>query len=307
MQKCRLFFHRNSDALRVSPGISDPKHARAKTLQKVASTFLDGFVTASELECPIIEREIQTLPEADRGVCYEGAAAGKTVRDLTIQSDLNEASALLHSAESYSFLMYLGIGEAMAQLKLPPVLCNSVANERWSGQILEGYGFFDGYFNWYDALVHQKYPDGLEPGLRAAYDQGIGRAIYFVTNCNPQKIKDQISCFAPNRRAEIWSGAGIPTAYVGGLTEYELKKFLDYAGEYRAELVQGVLLGASARVKQNKIPDHTEMACNVICAERTINAVNYSEKLSQLLIQREQFSMFEWQKLVRQELRLDGC
>jgi enediyne biosynthesis protein E3 len=302
----RNFINRNRHRIRPGGAIADPKHARAQILRDVANTFLDGFMVAMEAPGQSVQKEISTLPKTERGVCYEGAAAGKTVRDLTANNDLYEASALLREEESYSFLLYLGIGEAMAQLKLPPQLCNAVAKERWSGQIIEGYGFFDGYFNWYDALVHQKYPQGLEPGLKAAYDQGIGRAIYFVTNCDPVQMRDMIACYAPERRSEIWSGAGIPVAYVGGLSERELKKFLNFAGPYRAELMQGVLLGASARARQNVIPDHTELACNVMCGDSTLDAVNYTDRLSQLLTDREQYSMFEWQTLVRRALRKDG-
>ncbi len=303
---CKKFLIDNRSRFRPSGALSDPKLVRAKELRKVAVTFLDGFTVASELSVQKVQREVGSLPQAVRGVCYEGAAAGKTVRDLTANEDLSEASELLRREEEYSFLVYLGIGEALAQMKLPPQLCNAVAKERWAGQIIEGYGFFDGYFNWHDALVNQRYPQGLEPGLKAAYDQGLGRAIYFATNCDPIQMRDMISCFSEDRRAEIWSGIGIPTAYVGGLTEREFKKFLNFAGPYRAELMQGILLGASARAKQNAIPDHTELACNMILGETTFDAMRYTEPLTSLLQEREQFTMFDWQSLVRAELRKDG-
>ncbi len=303
----RAFLSTNRNRFRPGGPISDPKHVKMGALRKVASTFLDGFAVASESTVnDALHREVRSLPQTDRGVCYEGVAAGKTVRDLTAHTDLSEASELLRDEENYSFLLYLGIGEAMAQMKLPPQLCNAVAKEKWSGQIIEGYGFFDGYFNWHDALVDQRYPVGLEPGLRAAYDQGIGRAIYFVTNCAPAQMRDMIACFPEERRAEIWAGIGIPAAYVGGLSEREFKTFLNFAGQFRAELMQGVLLGASARAKQNAIPDHTELACNIAFGESTFKAINYTEPLNLLLNERDHYSMFDWQSLVRRELRKDG-
>lgn len=299
------FFNRSKHRIRTDEN-SDPKHVRVQALRNVANTFLDGFSIAMESPDINVHKEISTVPKLHRGVCYEGASAAKAVRDLTANIDPSEASELLREKENYSFLMYMGIGEAMAQLKLPPQLCNAVAKEPWGGLIVEGYGFYHGYFKWHDALVHQQYPEGLEPGLEAAYNQGIGRAIYFVTNGEPVAIRDQIACFSPERRPEIWSGAGIPVAYVGGPSERELKKLSNFAGPYRAELMQGVLLGASARARQELIPDHTELACNIICGDSTINAVTYTDNLSKLIAEREQFSMIEWQSLVRHELRKDG-
>ncbi len=57
-----------------------------------------------------------------------------------------------------------------------------------------------------------------------------------MTNCDPVQMRDAIACFPEERRAEIWSGAGIPTAYVGGPSERELKKLLNFAAPFRAEL-----------------------------------------------------------------------
>jgi len=306
MASCqRYFLSRLAAKIRLGP-IDDPRHVKIKQLQRVAGLFLDGFGMAAGGTGSPLDRQLGTFAHVDRGVAFEGAAAGSAVSDLIRHGNHSESSLLLKNNPNFSFLIFLGIGEALAQLKMPPQLCNSVANERWSGQIIEGYGFFDGYFNWYEAIVKQRYPIGLAPSLRAAYDQGLGRAIFFMTNCNPALMRDYISSFHITRRAEMWSGAGIPIAYVGGNSERELKKLLDFAGHYRAELMQGVLLGASARTQQALVPDHTEMACNIICGESAIVSVDYTDRLSQLLVNREQYSMFDWQLSIRQELRCDG-
>jgi hypothetical protein len=306
IENCRTFLVKRNRLGIITP-VDDPGHARATTLRRVANVFADGFALASAGDCGQTKTELETISREERGVGYEGAAASKAVSDLTRLTDLHEATNLLHDSKSYSFLMYLGIGEAMAQLKLPPQLCNSIANEPWSAQVMEGYGFFDGYFNWFESLVRQKYPEGLPPNLADAYDQGLGRAIYFVTNCNPAQIRDYISYYPQARRKELWSGAGVPTAYVGGPSDRELKKLLDYAGTYRAEFMQGVILGASAREKQSFIPNHTEAACNIICGSRAPIAVQFSNDLELLISQRENYTMYSWQELVRNELRKSAC
>lgn len=329
LNRCQNWVSRRTD--RPPAAIVDPGFVSASTLRHVARTFVDGFSIATEIETGRLGYEIGTMAATDRGVGYEGAAAGKAVLDLScshwsecsmsrglgdermeessevFEPKLTEAGYLLKDASRYSFLLFLGIGEAMAQLKLPPVLCNDVARELWSGQIIEGYGFFDGYFNWYEALVLQKYPTELAPVLRAAYDQGLGRAIYFISNCSAAKIREQINTFPIERRAELWAGVGIPAAYVGGLTERELARLIDFAGSYRAELMQGVLLGSDARAKQLLIPDHTDMACNIICGARLSEAMELNSQLTSMLAERESYSMYDWQMATRRILRIEAC
>ncbi|MBX9668877.1 MAG: DUF1702 family protein [Candidatus Obscuribacterales bacterium] len=93
--------------------------------------------------------------------------------------------------------------------------------------------------------------------------------------------------------------------FVANYFRTRVQKVFEFSGPNRAELMQGILLGASARAKQNAIADHTEPACNMILGETTSDAMRYTEPLTSLLQEREQFTMFDWQSLVRAELRKD--
>lgn len=322
LERCRLWLARRGNLSKAEP--CDPALTTARHLRHVAETFVEGFSIAFENDSSRLIKEIDVMHATDRGVGYEGAAAAKTVLDLTNQKRLSfshlgaepgsisdetlpQSTSLLQNAEPYTFLLYLGIGEAMAQLKVPPVLCNDVSQQLWSGQILEGYGFFDGYFNWYEAVVNQRYPAALKPELRAFYDQGLGRAIYFISNCNPNMMRDYINNFSLERRRELWAGAGIPIAYVGGPSEKDLKKLIDFAGPFRAEIMQGVLLGSTARSKQLLVPDHTELAFNMVCGMHAADANSLQADLDRLLQKRESYNMYDWQLQMRKLLREDAC
>lgn len=286
----------------------DPNFLRAAEFRRITILFLDGFGAALESETPKVESDIDKLPLIDRGVAFEGAAAAKAVIDLSATNfSKSETSSLLIDSSRYSFLIFLGIGEALAQLRMPPQICNAFSDENWSGQIIEGYGFFDGYFNWHNAIIKQVYPAELNLDLRAAYNQGIGRAIFFMTNGNPQKMRDSILSFEPTRRAELWAGAGLPTAYIGGHTERELRRLIDLAGEHRAEFMQGIMLGTSARNQQSFIPEHTELATKIVYGASALKSIEYSDSLSKLIDSRESYSMLDWQHMVRRELRRDMC
>lgn len=279
-----------------------PNSARHKS---VATAYLDGLSLASEYCVTELNDLLCALEPADRGVYYEGAAAGKALSSFSRNQSLEDVVSLLRAAPEYSFVLYMGIGEAMAQLKIPPTLCNTVAENPWGGQIIEGYGFFDGYFRWFDTLVHQVYPSDLAPGLRAAYDQGLGRAIYFVTNGRPRDIKDYISTFAPARQKELWAGLGQSTAYVGGPSESDLRKLLDLSGNDRFELMQGVLLGLSARIEQNFVPDYTETARSIICGIDSAKETIVNSNVQELVLNRRDYPIFSWQKSIRESLSLE--
>jgi hypothetical protein len=300
--RCQSWFKLKKDT--ISPGskvcdFSLPSSARHRS---VASAYLDGLSLASEYNAKSLNEMLCALDPSDRGVYYEGAAAGKTLSAFASNQKLDETLSLLQSAPEYSFVLYMGIGEAMAQLKVSPTLCSTVADNPWGGQIVEGYGFFDGYFRWFDTLVHQTYPKDLPPDLRAAYDQGLGRAIYFVTNGRPREVKDYIATFAPARQKELWAGLGQSTAYVGGPSESDLRKLLDLSGNDRFELMQGVLLGLSARIEQNYVPDYTEAARSIICGISSSKETIVNSDVQELILKRREYPIFSWQKSIRDSL-----
>lgn len=301
---CRRWLKRYSGALHVQY-TADYTLPAAAEMRAVALSFLDGFALAGTYGPTKLVTYISSLPAGHRGIYYEGAAAAKAFGDMASQDDLLETMRLLDEVPQYSFLLYMGIGEAMAQLKISPAASNCLTNNSWSDQIWEGYGFFNGYFRWFDTLVHQKYPEGLAPELRPAYDQGLGRAIYFLTSGKPYEIRDYISTFAPERQKEMWAGLGQPAAYAGGCDEKALRKLLELSGESRIELQQGVLLGVSGRLQQNCIPDFTDTLCQLVCGTTTSSGnVLINQDINRLVDNRGKYKLLDWQNKVRSSLKL---
>lgn len=302
LTKCQDWLKLKADTISVNSRVCDYSLPNSPRHRSVATAYLDGMALANTHDANELKRVLSSLEPSDRGVYYEGAAAGKALTAFINHQDLEEAVFLLKAAPEYSFVLYMGIGEAMAQLKISPSICNAVIDNPWGGQIIEGYGFFDGYFRWFDTLVHQSYPPGLSPELRAAYDQGLGRAIYFVTNGRPREIRDYIATFPPARQKELWAGLGQPAAYVGGPSESDLRKLLDLSGNNRFELMQGVLLGLSARIEQNFVPDYTEAARSIICGISSSKDTIVNRDVQELILKRTEYPIFSWQKSIRESL-----
>lgn len=273
-------------------------------MRAIALSYLDGFALAGTRPPTNLITDLSALPADPRGVYYEGAAAAKTLSALTSQGDLLETAQLLEESPRYSFLIYMGIGETMAQLRISPTACSSAPGSGWPAQVWEGYGFFDGYFRWFDTLIHQKYPVGLPTELEAAYDQGLGRAIYFLTNGKPYEIRDYISTFSPVRQKEMWAGLGHPASYAGGCEEGVLRKLLELSRDNRIELMQGVLLGVATRMQQNHVPDFTNALHNIVCSNTTGSAT-INQDIDQLIIEWRNYQMLDWQEKIRSSLKME--
>lgn len=302
-RNCRSWLESKRATVSSSDSGCDYSLPRLSEMKTVATAYLDGLSLSNELEVVKLKAILDSLAPLDRGVYYEGAAAGKAISDLSKNPDIREAMALIEAIPDYSFVLYMGIGEAMAQLEVAPMSFGSFKDEKWAGQIVEGYGFFNGYFRWFDTLVRQTYPVGLLPDLRDAYDQGLGRAIYFIANGQPYKIRDYIGNFAPERQKELWAGLGQSAAYVGGSSESELRKLLYLASHNRVELMQGVLLGVSARIQQKFVPEHTDAARSIICGIANPKEIIVNSHVHELVLNREEYSLMNWQRAVRSSIK----
>ena len=248
--------------------------AATELLETIGRTFLTGYGYAAEARTAAeTEGRLEQVRPRFRGFAFEGAAMGFAMRDgLSVRRHSLVGDFLAGPAARHIYVGYVGVGWAMARLPrfrwprpetLDPLL-------RWL--LLDGYGFHQAYFRT-RRYVHGQYQD---PRFRwpaadhSAYsnrviDQGIGRALWFVCGADPDRVAGAIDSFAPARRGDLYSGAGLAATYAGGATEDELRLFWDRAGEYRGQLAQGSAFGAEARVRGGVVGPETELATRVFC------------------------------------------
>jgi len=258
-------------------------------LETVGRTFLDGYAAAVEARRPAdAEGPIEQLPDWLRGFAYEGAGMGLAVLDGLPFGRSDNVARFLESerAASYRYLVYVGIGWAMARIPrfrwpkpaaLDPVLVPLV---------LDGYGFHQAYFHTKRYLGEQyqdprfPWPGGAHGGYaNRAIDQGIGRALWFVGGTEPGRVADLLDGFAAQRRGDLYAGVGLAATYAGGVTEAELRTLASRAGEYRANLAQGSAFAADARVRAGIVPAHTELATHVLCGTTPAEAARLTGRL----------------------------
>lgn len=220
---------------------------------------------------------LEEIPDWARGFAYEGAGMALAMLDGLPFGRSDNVDRFLERprGEAYTYLVYVGIGWAMARLPkfrwpkprdLDPFLVPLV---------LDGYGFHQAYFRT-AKYIEGQYQDPNFPwpgGAHASYanraiDQGIGRAAWFIAGTDPERVADLIDTFAEQRRGDLYSGVGLAATYAGGVEEQELRAVLRRAGDYRANLAQGSAFAADARVRAGIVPPHSALATRVLCGAK---------------------------------------
>jgi hypothetical protein len=126
---------------------------------------------------------------------------------------------------------------------------------------LDGAGFHDGFFHAQRVVVERaRAPRLTEPAARA-YDQGVGRSLWFFHGAERERIAETLARFEQERRGELWSGVGLACAYAAGEDETLVRALLDAAGAWRAHFAQGVAFAVEARAcADNPTPETAAVA-----------------------------------------------
>jgi enediyne biosynthesis protein E3 len=239
-------------------------------VERIGCTLLHGYHAA--LEEDDVEALAVRLNAAESeliGFAFEGAAMGLTLLDHLTPFRKDRLHAFLNGpGAAHVYMVHVGTGWALARLpwlrrrverhlaQLDPLL-------RWLA--VDGYGFHEGYFHWPRALTEHETPDRLTGYARRAFDQGLGRSLWFVEGTDVSAISSAIAGFRADRRADLWSGVGLAAAYAGGVDRANLERLRMLAAEHLPSVAQGTAFAAKARERAGNPADHTEFACRVLC------------------------------------------
>ena len=133
------------------------------------------------------------------------------------------------------YMVHVGMGWAIARLpwlrfNLTKYLQRLHPLFRWL--TLDGYGFHEGYFNWPRYVENQQAPRRLSAYALRAFDQGLGRSLWFSEGADVARIPTTIEKFAFHRRADLWSGIGLACAYAGGASANTIEVLREEATSY---------------------------------------------------------------------------
>ncbi len=282
-------------------------------LESVGKSFLQGYTYAMEAVAPAAaEPRLEQLPDWLRGFAYEGAGMGFAMLDGLPFGRSDNVQRFLQRplGSSHRYLVLVGVGWAMARLprvcwpdpaELDPLLLPLV---------LDGYGFHQAYFRT-ARYVDEQYRDPSFRwlgGSRSSYaddaiDQGIGRATWFVSGTDPDRVADRIDAFPESRRANLYSGVGLAATYAGGADRAELRTLVQRAGPYARNVAQASAFAAQARVSAGIVPEHTGLATEVLCGATPQDAARITEAMRPVGRTDGEVPAYEvWRRRVAEEL-----
>ena len=236
-------------------------------LEHIGHAFLDGYHVALEAgDSIVLQQRLEQVEPQTRGFAYEGATMALALLDrLTPWHRHRVGDFLRGPGDRHTYMVHVGIGVALARLRrrVEPTLA-------WLDPLLgwlvgDGYGFHEGFFHWQRSFEERVVPDRLTGYALRAFDQGLGRSLWFVAGAEVDRIHAMIGCFPMGRRADLWSGVGLACAYAGGIGAEAIKALHDCADSWLPQVAQGAAFGAKARQRAgNPIPS-TDLACGLLC------------------------------------------
>lgn len=257
----------SSEASFAKRGFFASEEDARRRLERIGVTFLTGYHAAlEETEFVALAHRLSTVEADFRGFAFEGAAMGLALLDcFTPWRKDRWRTFTEHLANHHIYMMHVGFGWALARLRrsVTPYLVQLDPLLRWL--VVDGYGFHEGYFNWPRYVERQTLPARINGYERRAFDQGLGRSIWFVKGANVAAVTNAIDAFPFARRGDLWSGVGLACAYAGGCSPSAIESLRTAAARHLPELSQGVAFAAKTRQRAANLNPYTDTACRVIC------------------------------------------
>jgi hypothetical protein len=238
-----------------------------RRLERVGTCFLRGYHAALAIGDPWdIAAELETVERENVGFAYEGAAMAVALVDHLMPWRARRLPAFLSGpASPHVYMAHVGMGWALARLRLRPEPALARLDPLLGWLAVDGFGFHEGYFHWRRAVRRGEVPRGVTGYARRAFDQGLGRSLWFVEGADVPLIAETVRAFGDGRWADLWSGVGLAAAYAGGVGPRSLGALKNASGPYLPALAQGVAFAAKVRQRAGTPAAHTEQACQTIC------------------------------------------
>lgn len=241
-------------------------------LESIGRSFLDGYHAAlEEPDAAAVMARVETLSPDLQGFAAEGAGLSLALRDaLTPGRRSRLAELLAGPGARFTYLVHVGAGWAAARLGAwlggRP---RRRLDARFAWLADDGHGFHDGFFH--TARCHAGWrPRALSGYALRAYDQGIGRSLWFSACADPRRIAATIAALPAERGSDLWSGVGLAATYAGGAEPADLALLAAAAGPHRGHLAQGSAFAVETRVQAGAVPEAAVVACRALC-ERSID------------------------------------
>jgi len=213
-----------------------------------------------------------------RGFAFEGVGMGLAALDCLTPWKNRVTEFAEGPGAPYIYPFYVGVGLAFARMRRNPEHYLAHLDPVFNWVVVDGYGFHEGFFAYRRTIEQQYVTQKLSAYGRKIFDQGLGRAIWFSSGANAERVAATIATFPPARQAELWSGIGCASAYGGGADRQTIEDVSSLAAPYWLQLAQGAAIAAKGREQASNLASYTEVACEVFCKTSSATAAHIADR-----------------------------
>lgn len=238
----------------------------AQRLETVVRTVTQGcHATFQHRDQRALIAHLNSYDPEIRGFAYEGAGTGLAALDCVLPWGNRTKTFLDGPGSPYIYAVHIGAGLALARLRRQPERFLDRLDPVMGWMALDGYGFHEGFFAQHRFVTRQVVPAHLSWFGCCAFDNGLGRAIWFLTGGRIDQVSAIIATFPETRRPDLWSGIGLACGYTGGVEHSAIVALQQAAGPHATALAVGAAIAANARCRAGSPAPYAELACGVLC------------------------------------------
>jgi hypothetical protein len=235
-------------------GFDLAEKSHEERLESIGKTFLRGYnLILSARSLTAFEQAMVQEPALLRGFFIEGGAMGSALVDSLPLRRPMLGRFRDRFEERYPLLVHAGTGLAMSKLSWREKPIVGALNPFYRWLAYDGMGYHNVYFQQEKTLNS---PKRILAGYASrAYDQGVGRGIWFVSGADIGKAAALADGMAAERRADIWAGIGLASCYAGPADENIFLDGYRLAGKHGEWFAQGIAFACSARMSDQSMPE----------------------------------------------------
>ncbi|MEO8768622.1 MAG: DUF1702 family protein [Ferruginibacter sp.] len=263
----------------------DVLHDIETRMEKIRAIFQYGMsVSMDESDMNLLDEELKSTENEFRSIAYEAAAMQLATKDISINKSFDHWRLFMQGpGVKHLTQTHVGLGWAMAQQQFPVFPFIETLEPLMQCRVIDGYGYYEGIFRKRRSIGGQEIPLALENKFLHAYDQGLGRSIWYICKGSCEKITKMVESFPSSRHKDLWRGIGTACAYVGGFDENLLNQLLLSSTDYRTQLSIGAALVSRSRTEACSYTRYIDMACRVWSNCTGEEAFNITVKTEPLL------------------------
>ena len=288
-------------------GFSAGEEEARRRLEKIGVTFLSGYhVALEETGFVTLAHRLAAVETEFRGFAFEGAAMGLALLDCFTPWRKDRWHTFTEGpAKPHIYMMHVGFGWALARLRRSVTSYLARLDPVLGWLVVDGYGFHEGYFGWPRYIERRAIPTRLHGYERRAFDQGLGRSLWFVKGANVAAVTRAIDTFPSARREDLWSGVGLACAYAGGSARAEVESLRAAARGHWPALAQGVAFAAKTRHRAANLNPHIEAVCRLICGHSAEGAAAITDAALEDLREEGGLPAYEvWRRRIQNKIAL---